>query len=122
MRYRIPLKLLVIKNNMLNQIAWEQMMFLGNPQFACELQPIDFALAAEAMGGIGYSVTRPEDVDGVLDAAFAAEGPVIIEAVVDAYEPMLPRACQTNIARTCAQPCGKRRAARRSRQTSLASR
>lgn len=49
-----PLKLLVIKNNMLNQIAWEQMMFLGNPQFACELQPIDFALAAEAMGGIGY--------------------------------------------------------------------
>lgn len=50
MRYRIPLKLLVIKNNMLNQIAWEQMMFLGNPQFACELQPIDFALAAEAIG------------------------------------------------------------------------
>ncbi|TIU59719.1 MAG: pyruvate oxidase, partial [Mesorhizobium sp.] len=49
-----------------------------------------FAMAAEAMGGIGYSVTRPEDVDGVLDAAFAAEGPVIIEAVVDAYEPMLP--------------------------------
>lgn len=45
---------LVIKNNMLNQIAWEQMMFLGNLQFACELQPIDFALAAEVMGGIGY--------------------------------------------------------------------
>ena len=54
MRYRIPLKLLVIKNNMLNQIALEQMMFLGNLQFACELQPIDFALAAEVMGGIGY--------------------------------------------------------------------
>lgn len=89
-RYRIPLKVLVIKNGMLNQIAWEQMMFLGNPQFACELQPIDFAMAAEAMGGIGYSVTRPEEIDGVLDAAFATEGPVIIEAVVDAYEPMMP--------------------------------
>ncbi|ESY73758.1 thiamine pyrophosphate-binding protein [Mesorhizobium sp. M0051] len=89
-RYKVPLKLLVIKNNMLNQIAWEQMMFLGNPQFACELQPIDFALAAEAMGGIGYSITRPEDIEGVLDAAFATVGPVIIEAVVDAYEPMLP--------------------------------
>jgi pyruvate dehydrogenase (quinone) len=89
-RYNIPLKVLVIKNGMLNQIAWEQMMFLGNPQFACELQPIDFAMAAEAMGGIGYSVSRPEEIDGVLDAAFAAEGPVIIEAVVDAYEPMMP--------------------------------
>jgi pyruvate dehydrogenase (quinone) len=89
-RYKIPLKILVIKNNMLNQIAWEQMMFLGNPQFACELQPIDFAMAAVAMGGLGYSITRPEDVDGTLDAAMAAEGPVIIESVVDAYEPMMP--------------------------------
>ncbi|GAB1584358.1 thiamine pyrophosphate-dependent enzyme [Phyllobacterium phragmitis] len=89
-RYRIPLKVLVLKNNMLNQIAWEQMMFLGNPQFGCELQPIDFAMAAEAMGGIGYSVAQPDQVESVLDAAFAAEGPVVIEAVVDAYEPMMP--------------------------------
>lgn len=89
-RYRIPLKVLVLKNNMLNQIAWEQMMFLGNPQFGCELQPIDFAMAAEAMGGIGYSVSRPEDVESMLDAAFAVDGPVVIEAVVDAYEPMMP--------------------------------
>ncbi|ESZ62911.1 thiamine pyrophosphate-dependent enzyme [Mesorhizobium sp. L103C131B0] len=89
-RHRIPLKVLVLKNGMLNQIAWEQMMFLGNPQFACELQPIDFAMAAEAMGGIGYSVSRAEEVEGVLDAALAAEGPVVIEAVVDPFEPMMP--------------------------------
>ncbi|WP_055048864.1 thiamine pyrophosphate-dependent enzyme [Devosia sp. A16] len=89
-RYGIPLKLLVIKNNMLNQIAWEQMMFLGNPQFGCELQPIDFALAAVAMGGKGFSVERPEDIDAVLDAAFAEPGPVIVEALVDRYVPMLP--------------------------------
>lgn len=89
-RYRIPLKVLVIKNGMLNQIAWEQMMFLGNPQFGCELQPIDFARAAEAMGGKGFTIRAPGEVEGVLDAAFAAEGPVVIEAVVDAYEPMMP--------------------------------
>jgi pyruvate dehydrogenase (quinone) len=89
-RYGIPLKVLVIKNGMLNQIAWEQMMFLGNPQFACELQPIDFALAAEAMGARGYSVSKASDIEAVLDSAFAAEGPVVIEATVDAYEPMLP--------------------------------
>jgi pyruvate dehydrogenase (quinone) len=89
-RQRIPLKLLVIKNNMLNQIAWEQMMFLGNPQFGCELQPIDFAKAAEAMGGRGFSIERAEEVQPVLDEAFAAPGPVVIQAVVDAYEPMMP--------------------------------
>src|SRR5690606_10329563 len=62
-RYGIPLKLLVIKNGMLNQIAWEQMMFLGNPQFACELQPIDFARAAEAMGGRGLTLREVDDLD-----------------------------------------------------------
>lgn len=89
-RYGIPLKLLVIKNGMLNQIAWEQMMFLGNPQFGCELQPIDFAKAAEAMGGTGFTIERPDQVDNVLDQAFATEGAVVIQAVVDPYEPMLP--------------------------------
>ncbi|WP_065752748.1 thiamine pyrophosphate-dependent enzyme [Bradyrhizobium paxllaeri] len=89
-RYRIPLKVLVIKNNMLNQIAWEQMMFLGNPQFGCELQPIDFAKAAEAMGGRGFTIAKASDVERVLDQAFATEGPVVIEAVVDASEPMTP--------------------------------
>ena len=89
-RHLLPLKILVIKNNMLNQIAWEQMMFLGNPQFGCELQPIDFARAAEAMGGVGFAVSDPGELDGVLDRAFATEGPVVIEAVVDASEPMMP--------------------------------
>ncbi|TDR30641.1 thiamine pyrophosphate-dependent enzyme [Aquamicrobium defluvii] len=102
-RYRIPLKVLVLKNNMLNQIAWEQMMFLGNPQFGCELQPIDFAMAAEAMGGIGYSVSRAEEVESLLDAAFAAEGPVVIEAVVDAYEPMMPPKMPPDYARNFRQ-------------------
>ncbi|MDB5378676.1 MAG: pyruvate oxidase, partial [Rubritepida sp.] len=65
-------------------------MFLGNPQFGCELQPIDFAKAAEAMGGRGFRVSRAEDMERVLDEAFATEGPVVIEATVDAYEPMMP--------------------------------
>ncbi|WP_214474976.1 thiamine pyrophosphate-dependent enzyme [Mesorhizobium sp. dw_380] len=89
-RFKTPLKLLVIKNNMLNQIAWEQMMFLGNPQFGCELHPIDFAKAAEAMGAKGFRIERADHIETVLDEAFAAEGPVVIEALVDAYEPLMP--------------------------------
>lgn len=89
-RYGIDLKVLVLKNNMLNQIAWEQMMFLGNPQFGCELQPIDFAKAAEAMGGRGFSVANVGDLESVLDEAFRTPGPVVIEALVDAYQPMMP--------------------------------
>jgi pyruvate dehydrogenase (quinone) len=89
-RQEIDLKLLVLKNNMLGQIQWEQMMFLGNPQFGCELQPIDFARAAEAMGGRGYTIADPTEIDPVMDAAFATRGAVVIEALVDAFEPLFP--------------------------------
>jgi pyruvate dehydrogenase (quinone) len=80
----------VAGKDLLNQIAWEQMMFLGNPQFGCELQPIGFAKAAEAMGGQGFTIREPEEVEAVLDQAFAVDGPVVIEALVDASEPMMP--------------------------------
>lgn len=50
-------------------------MFLGNPQFACELQPIDFAKAAEAMGGHGTTSCGIEDIERGLDEAFSFEGP-----------------------------------------------
>lgn len=89
-RHRIPLKLLVIRNDMLNQIAWEQMMFLGNPQFACELPPIDFAAAAEAMGARGFTIQSFDEIENIMDQAFAAEGPVIVQALVDRYEPLMP--------------------------------
>lgn len=89
-RHRLPLKILVICNGMLNQIAWEQMMFLGHPQFACELAPIDFARAADAMGGKGFTISGFGEIEPVLDAAFAEDGPVIIQSIVDKYEPMMP--------------------------------
>lgn len=89
-QHRLNLKLLVIRNGVLGQIKWEQMLFLGNPEFACEVPPIDFARAAEAMGGRGFTLDDPEGVEAVLDEALAAEGPVIIQALVDPNEPLLP--------------------------------
>lgn len=89
-RHGLPLKLLVVCNGMLNQIAWEQMMFLGNPQFACELAPIDFAKAAEAMGGRGFTISQFIEIESTLSEAFSVAGPVIIQAFVDKYEPMMP--------------------------------
>ncbi|MBZ7927636.1 pyruvate oxidase (plasmid) [Ensifer adhaerens] len=89
-RHRIPLKLLVICNGMLNQIAWEQMMFLGHPQFGCELAPIDFALAARAMGGEGYTIREFSEIEAVMNEVFSHDSPSIIQAYVDRYEPMMP--------------------------------
>jgi pyruvate dehydrogenase (quinone)/pyruvate oxidase len=42
-KYALHVKVVVIKNNSLGQIKWEQIAFLGNPEFGCDLHPIDFA-------------------------------------------------------------------------------
>ena len=88
--YKLPIKLVVVKNNSLGMIKWEQMVFLGNPEYGCELQPIDFALFARACGATGLTVVDPRDCGRALDEAFATPGPVIVEAVVDPYVPPMP--------------------------------
>ena len=39
-KYKLPVKVVIIKNNSLGQIKWEQMVFLGNPEYGCELEPM----------------------------------------------------------------------------------
>jgi pyruvate dehydrogenase (quinone) len=89
-KYRLPVKVVVVKNNTLGQIKWEQMVFLGNPEYGCELQPMDFAAFARACGGQGFTIEDPRQCGAVVEQALATPGPVIVEAVVDPFEPPLP--------------------------------
>jgi pyruvate dehydrogenase (quinone) len=89
-KYKLPIKVFVIKNNTLGQIKWEQMVFLGNPEYVCELQPIDFVAVARACGGQGFRIDDPENCAEIVAQALATPGPVLIEAVVDPHEPPMP--------------------------------
>jgi pyruvate dehydrogenase (quinone)/pyruvate oxidase len=89
-KYDLPVKIVIAKNNILGQIRWEQMVFLGNPEYGVSLTPIDFAAYARACGANGFSIENPADCGRVLDQALATPGPVLIEAVVDPFEPPLP--------------------------------
>ncbi|WP_447971926.1 thiamine pyrophosphate-dependent enzyme [Nitrospira sp. M1] len=89
-KYQLPIKVIIIKNNTLGMIKWEQMVFLGNPEYGCELQPIDFAAFANACGGMGFTIENPQECGGILDTALQAPGPVIVEAIVDPFEPPMP--------------------------------
>ena len=89
-KYGLPVKVVVVKNGTLGQIKWEQMVFLGNPEYGCDLHPIDFAHFAEACGGTGITIEDPAECGAALDAALAAPGPVIVEGVVDPLEPPMP--------------------------------
>ena len=88
--YNLPIKLVIIKNNTLGQIKWEQMVFQGNPEYQCDLFPIDFVALAEAVGAKGIRIDDPRTAGAKFDEALAMPGPVIVEAVVDQFTAMLP--------------------------------
>jgi pyruvate dehydrogenase (quinone)/pyruvate oxidase len=89
-KHKLPIKVIIIKNNVLGQIKWEQMVFLGNPEDGVELQPVDFVKFAEACGGAGFRCERPEEVRPALEMAFKSTKPALVEAVVDPFEPPMP--------------------------------
>lgn len=89
-KYNLPIKIVIVKNNSLGQIKWEQMVFLGNPEYACDLQPINFAEVARAMGATGFTIEDPAQCGAILDQALATPGPVVVEAIVDPNEPPMP--------------------------------
>jgi pyruvate dehydrogenase (quinone)/pyruvate oxidase len=91
-KYKLPIIVVIIKNNTLGQIKWEQMVFLGNPEYAVDLAPIDFVKFAEACGATGFRIDDPKECGAILDRALAANvsGPVLIEAVVDPFEAPMP--------------------------------
>jgi pyruvate dehydrogenase (quinone) len=89
-KYKLPVKVIVIKNNVLGQIKWEQMVMEGNPEYGVELEPIDFAAIAEACGAKGYTIEDPARAKSILREALDHDGPVVVQALVDPNEPPLP--------------------------------
>jgi pyruvate dehydrogenase (quinone)/pyruvate oxidase len=89
-KYALNAKIVVIKNDVLGQIKWEQMVFLGNPEYACELEPIDFVQVARGCGVDAVHIEDPGRCAEELHQALMKEGPCLIEAVVDPNEPPMP--------------------------------
>ena len=90
-KYKLPVKVIVIKNNVLGQIKWEQMVMEGNPEYGVELEPIDFAGGGEGLrrGGLHH---RRSGAGGIHTSRSAArtDGPAVVQAVVDPNEPPTP--------------------------------
>ena len=89
-KHNLPIKVVIIKNDILGMIRWEQLAFLGNPEYGVEFSPIDFVKFAEACGGKGYSIKEPHEIKKVMHEAMAQDVPTIIEAYVDPFEPPMP--------------------------------
>jgi len=86
------LVIVVLYNHDLNQVTWEQRVLAGDPKLEVSQNLPDFPFAryAELLGLTGIRIDSPEQVAEGLDRAFAADGPVLIEAVTDPEVPPLP--------------------------------
>ena len=106
-QYNLPIKVVIIKNDILGMIRWEQMAFLGNPEFGVEFTPIDYARFAEACGGKGYSIKEPNDVNSIMHEAMSDKKPTIIEAYVDPFDPPMPPKVEMEFVRKMAESFAK---------------
>ena len=83
---------LVLNNQELNYVTWEQRVMEGEPKFAAsqELPDVPYARYAELLGLRGIRVETPEQVGAAWDEAFAADRPVVIDVKVNADIPTVP--------------------------------
>jgi pyruvate dehydrogenase (quinone) len=84
--------ILVLNNQDLNQVTWEERVLAGDPKFEAsqDVPYMDFARFAEMIGLKGIRVERPEQIEAAFKAALSADRPVVIDAIVDPNEPPLP--------------------------------
>jgi pyruvate dehydrogenase (quinone) len=87
---RLPVKVIVNKNCTLGLIKWEQQIFLGNPEYGCDFNDVDFVKVAEGCGVRGVRIDDPARCQDQLADALAEDGPMVVECVTDPHEPPHP--------------------------------
>ncbi|HEY5303302.1 MAG TPA: thiamine pyrophosphate-requiring protein [Acidimicrobiales bacterium] len=86
------LVVLVLNNEDLNQVTWEQRAMEGDPRFAASqsVPALSYADWAKLIGLKGIRVTRADQIEEAYLEAFTSDRPVIIDALTTPDEPPLP--------------------------------
>jgi pyruvate dehydrogenase (quinone) len=86
------LVVLVLHNNDLNQVTWEQRIMSGDPKFEASQDIPDFPYAryADTLGLTGIMLSHPGEIGAAWERAFASDRPVVIDALCDPDVPPLP--------------------------------
>ena len=90
-RYNIPIIELIMNNSVLGMVRqWQDLFY---EQRYCETtfdDNIDFVKLAEAVNVKGFRITKIEEVEDVIKAALAHEGPVLIDCVIGSDDKVWP--------------------------------
>ena len=92
--YKLPIVIVLMNNGVLGMVRQWQTLFFGERYSNTVLdRQTDFVKLAEAFGATGYRASTPEEFKAAFDAALKADGPVVIDTIIDKDEfvlPMLP--------------------------------
>jgi len=92
-RWRDPRFIVLVLNNQdLNQVTWEQRVMEGNPKFDAtqQIPDVPYHKFAELIGLKGIFVDDPDRLAAAWDEALAADRPVVLEVKTDPEVPPLP--------------------------------
>lgn len=85
----LPVKVVVFNNDALSFVELE-MKAAGIVTFATDLDNPDFAGIAQAIELFSARVEKADDLEGALQAAFAYDGPALVDVITDRQELSLP--------------------------------
>ena len=86
------LVVLVLHNDDLNQVTWEQRAMEGDPKYegSQELPDVPYARFAQLLGLEGIRVDDPAHLGDAWDDALSADRPCVLEVITDPEVPPLP--------------------------------
>jgi acetolactate synthase-1/2/3 large subunit len=90
-QYNLPLKIFIINNGCLGMVRqWQQLFFDRRYSQTCfEFNP-DFSAIAEGYGIRAEVVTEADQVQPTIEKALAADGPMLVDFIVEMEENVLP--------------------------------
>ncbi len=92
-QYELPIKVCILNNGYMGMVRQWQELFYGR-RYACSyLQNPDYAVVARAMGAVGITVDKRDDVPKVVEQMLAEKKPCVVDFHVEPEEnvwPMVP--------------------------------
>lgn len=68
MKYRLPVKIIIVKHNVRGMYTLEQIAYVGNPQYDVQSQPLEF----EAVAKTCEMLARPPTIQSWWNAYYVA--------------------------------------------------
>ena len=89
--FKLPVKVIVMNNNALGMVRqWQSLFYEGRYAETTLNRATDFVKLAEAFGGNGFRVEKPEELQEILEKALATDGPVIIDYKINSDDMVFP--------------------------------